>query len=58
MESRSATMMFYFQKAYQFWLVIPTDKQTKYIWQIVHWGADPRDPVQRLTEAYYLTIIS
>lgn len=58
LESRSALDDVCFQIAYQFGLVLPTAKQTKYIWLIVHWGANPPDPVQILTEACYLTMIS
>lgn len=58
LESRSALDDVCFQIAYQFGLVIPTAKQTKYIWLIVHWGANPSDPVQILTEACYLAMIS
>lgn len=58
LESRSVLDDVCFQIAYQFVLVIPTAKQTKYIWLIVHWGSNPADPVQILTETCYLTIIS
>lgn len=58
LESRSALDHVCSQTAYQFGLVVPTAKQTKYIWLIVHWGANPPDPVQILMEACYLTMIS
>lgn len=60
LESRCALDDVCFHIAYQlgFAIVIPTAKQTKHIWLIVHWGANPPDPVQILTEACYLTMIS
>lgn len=40
------------------WACFSAAKQTKYIWLIVHWGTNPSDPIQILTEACHLTMIS
>lgn len=59
LECRCALDDVCFHIAYQFGFVIvnPAAEQTKHIWLIVHWGANP-DPVQILTEECYLTMIS
>lgn len=56
--SRSALGDVCFQIACHCGLVVPSAKQTKYIWLIVHWGANRPDHVQIPTEVCYLTMIS